>query len=93
MAYDKRRNETKEPSLAEMTAFAINFLSKVKNDKGFLLFVEGGRIDHGHHASRAQVGLKLLDYSLHYAVLVCVSLEKANLLRLSELMQAIHIFC
>ncbi|XP_001663535.2 membrane-bound alkaline phosphatase [Aedes aegypti] len=36
-----------EPTLAEMVDRATDILSK--NDKGFFLFVEGGRIDHGHH--------------------------------------------
>ena len=40
-----------EPSLAEMTDKAIDILKK--NDKGFFLMVEGGRIDHGHHAGNA----------------------------------------
>lgn len=43
-----------EPTLAEMTEFAINQLSK--SDTGFYLMVEAGRIDHAHHdgnASRA----------------------------------------
>ncbi|KAH3827561.1 hypothetical protein DPMN_129498 [Dreissena polymorpha] len=40
-----------EPSLADMTEKAIRILSK--NPKGFFLLVEGGRIDHGHHASQA----------------------------------------
>lgn len=40
-----------EPSLAEMTAMAIKILKK--NRKGFYLMVEGGRIDHGHHAGNA----------------------------------------
>lgn len=40
-----------EPSLAEMTDKAIDILKK--NDKGFFLMVEAGRIDHGHHAGNA----------------------------------------
>lgn len=40
-----------EPSLAEMTRTAITILKK--NPKGFLLIVEGGRIDHAHHAGNA----------------------------------------
>lgn len=40
-----------EPSLAEMTRAAITVLKK--NPKGFLLIVEGGRIDHAHHAGNA----------------------------------------
>ncbi|MDF1691321.1 MAG: alkaline phosphatase [Zhongshania sp.] len=40
-----------EPSLTEMTAAAIKRLSK--NPKGYFLMVEGGRIDHAHHAGNA----------------------------------------
>ncbi len=40
-----------EPSLTEMTEMSINVLSK--NQKGYFLMVEGGRIDHGHHAGNA----------------------------------------
>lgn len=40
-----------EPSIADMTEKAIRILRK--NEKGFFLAVEGGRIDHAHHASVA----------------------------------------
>ncbi len=40
-----------EPSLSEMTAKAISILSK--NDNGFLLIVESGRINHAHQAGNA----------------------------------------
>lgn len=44
-----------EPSLAEMTAVALERLER--HDGGYLLMVEGGRIDHGHHASSAFLAL------------------------------------
>ena len=40
-----------EPSLAEMTAFAIEALAG--NPRGFFLISEAGRIDHAHHFSNA----------------------------------------
>ncbi|NOT83319.1 MAG: alkaline phosphatase [Methylococcaceae bacterium] len=40
-----------EPSLTEMTSKAIDILKK--NPNGYFLMVEGGRIDHAHHASNA----------------------------------------
>ncbi|WP_313916218.1 alkaline phosphatase [Tahibacter sp.] len=40
-----------EPSLADMTRTALKLLKK--NPKGYFLMVEGGRIDHGHHAGNA----------------------------------------
>lgn len=48
---DRAGDQGKEPSLVEMTEKAIQILSKNKN--GFFLLVEGGRIDHGHHATMA----------------------------------------
>ncbi|HOV90370.1 MAG TPA: alkaline phosphatase [Syntrophorhabdaceae bacterium] len=41
----------KEPTLPEMTAVALNKLSK--NPKGFILQVEAGRIDHANHSNDA----------------------------------------
>ncbi|MBT3071773.1 alkaline phosphatase [Rhodomicrobium sp. Az07] len=59
MQYEAKRAQDKagEPSLVEMTAKAIDLLSK--NKDGFVLLVEAGRIDHAHHDGKA--GLALLD--------------------------------
>ncbi|CAO2625299.1 Alkaline phosphatase, germ cell type [Lemmus lemmus] len=51
MNYDIYRDPTQDPSLVEMTEVALRMLSR--NPRGFYLFVEGGRIDHGHHEGRA----------------------------------------
>ena len=48
---DRATDAGGEPSLADMTAKAIAVLQQ--NHKGYFLLVEGGRIDHGHHASNA----------------------------------------
>ena len=48
---DRGNDQAGEPSLAEMTELAIDLLSK--DPDGFFLMVEGGRIDHGHHAGNA----------------------------------------
>ncbi len=48
---DRATDTGGEPSLSDMTSKAISLLSKNKN--GFFLMVEGGRIDHGHHAGNA----------------------------------------
>lgn len=50
MKYEHDR--TAEPSLAEMTKTAIQYLSG-KSDKGFFLVVEAGRVDHALHATNA----------------------------------------
>jgi alkaline phosphatase len=44
-----------QPTLKEMTASAIEILKK--NENGFVLFVEGGLIDLGHHANKAKYAL------------------------------------
>lgn len=49
------------PSLMEMTKAAIDMLSKEEN--GFFLFVEGGRIDHGHHSTYSR---KALDEAIEF---------------------------
>lgn len=48
--------ERTTPSLAEMTEKAIRFLEK--NDEGYVLLVESGKIDHGHHANLALKALE-----------------------------------
>jgi alkaline phosphatase len=49
-AIDRRSDDASAvPSLVEMTEVALGILSK--NEKGFLLMVEGGRIDHAAHAN------------------------------------------
>ncbi|MDQ3634166.1 MAG: alkaline phosphatase [Acidobacteriota bacterium] len=49
--FDRPKDKAGEPSLSEMTAKAIDILSK--NKKGFFLMVEAGRIDHAHHEGNA----------------------------------------
>ncbi|MGB2077136.1 MAG: alkaline phosphatase, partial [Pseudoalteromonas tetraodonis] len=48
---DRANDIAGEPSLTDMTTKAIEVLGK--NDKGFFLTVESGRIDHAHHAGNA----------------------------------------
>merc|ERR1711966_361849 len=40
-----------EPSLEQMSIKALEVLRK--NEKGFFLMIEAGRIDHAHHAGNA----------------------------------------
>ena len=52
----ERKADSNEPTLTDMTAQAI---ARLKADPdGFYLMVEGGRIDHGHHAGQAGFALE-----------------------------------
>lgn len=53
--HDRPRDAAGEPSLAEMTRAAIRILQR--NRSGFVLLVEGGRIDHAHHEGNAHRAL------------------------------------
>ena len=57
MAFEAERDRTSdgEPSLTEMTLAAIEVLSR--DPHGFVLLVEGGRIDHAHHSNLALMAL------------------------------------
>lgn len=58
MAYelDRVKMGLDEPSLSDMTTKALDVLSR--NDKGFFLMVEGGRIDHALHGTNAKRALE-----------------------------------
>ena len=51
-----RKPDTTEPTLTEMTAEALARLKA--GGRGYYLMVEGGRIDHGHHAGQAGYALE-----------------------------------
>lgn len=55
MQFHMEANKTTEPTLSEMTEIAIRSLSR--NEKGFFLFVEGGRIDDAHHGNLVHMAL------------------------------------
>lgn len=56
MQYHLFNDKKVEPTLLEMTQKALQMVSK--NSKGFVLMVESGRIDHGHHETRARLALE-----------------------------------
>ncbi|WP_409422634.1 alkaline phosphatase [Pseudaeromonas sp. ZJS20] len=59
LAYDLDRQadaSSTEPSLAEMTAKAIDLLAT--GEQGYFLMVEGGRIDHALHGTNAKRALQ-----------------------------------
>ncbi len=49
--HDRAQDRAGEPSLAEMTRAAISRLQR--DEDGYVLLVEGGRIDHAHHEGNA----------------------------------------
>ena len=51
MAWEADRDPSAEPSLEEMTRFAVERLSR--DEDGYYLMVEAGRVDHAHHATNA----------------------------------------
>ena len=53
---DREADAAGEPSLVDMTKKAIEILSRDKD--GFFLMVEGGRVDHAHHAGNAARALR-----------------------------------
>lgn len=55
MEYKLLADPTLQPTLVEMTSKALEILKK--NENGFVLLVEGGRIDTAHHDTRAQLAL------------------------------------
>ncbi|XP_069878487.1 intestinal-type alkaline phosphatase-like [Dipodomys merriami] len=69
--FEVDRNKELDPSLEEMTEAALRVLSR--NPRGFYLFVEGGRIDRGHHLGTAYLALT-------EAVMFDSAIEKAALL-------------
>lgn len=71
--YNLERDVTTDPSLAEMTEAAIKVLKRGNN--GYFLFVEGGRIDHAHHATLAQ---KSLDETMQFSEAIQKAVELTN---------------
>lgn len=52
------RSEDGEPSLAEMTVQALRVLQRNGTSEGFVLMIEGGRIDQAHHQNHARLALE-----------------------------------
>jgi alkaline phosphatase len=69
MPFELERDVEKVPSLTEMTAKAIEILSR--DEDGFVLMVEGGRIDHAEHENniaRSIGDLIAFDAAVGYAM-------------------------
>lgn len=63
MPYHLDDNASDKPSLTEMVKKALDIMESKDDEKGYLLFVEGGRIDHGHHLGLAK---KALDETIEF---------------------------
>ena len=70
---DRSNDIAGEPSLSQMTSKAIDVLAK--NDKGYFLMVESGRIDHGHHAGSAY---SALTEAIEFSNAVQSAVDKVN---------------
>lgn len=53
MPYHLDANPEEQPTLEEMVQAAMVILERQSAGRGYFLFVEGGRIDHGHHDTLA----------------------------------------
>lgn len=71
--HDRRNDARGEPSLAEMTRAAIDLLKH--RPHGYVLMVEGGRIDHAHHFGNAY---RALDDTLALSDAVRVAAEMTS---------------
>ncbi len=74
MSYELDRNTALEPSLSEMTAKAIDILST--NPNGYVLVVEGGRIDHALHETNA---IRALNDAIAFDDAIQTALGKVDL--------------
>ena len=76
---DRAKDTAGEPSLSQMTRSALSILQK--NPKGFFLMVEGGRIDHGHHAGNAYRALtETIEFANAVAVATGMTSDKDTLI-------------
>lgn len=82
---DRAGDKAGEPSLADMTALAIAKLAKA--DKGYVLMVEGGRIDHAHHGGNAH---RALDDTVAFDAAIAKALEMVDLKDTLVLVTADH---
>lgn len=62
-----------EPDLAEMTRTALALLAR--HARGYVLVVEGGRIDHAHHAGNAY---RALDETIEFAEAVQAAVDATS---------------
>lgn len=71
---DRESDTAGEPSLTEMTQKALDILEK--NDNGYVLQVEAGRVDHALHAGNAY---RALNDGVEFANAIAATLERVDL--------------
>src|SRR5690606_34222481 len=71
---DRKGDAGGEPSLTDMTKKAVAILKK--KPEGFFLMVEGGRIDHAHHAGNAY---RALDETREFASAVRAAMSAVDM--------------
>ncbi|MBB3275128.1 MULTISPECIES: alkaline phosphatase [unclassified Pseudoxanthomonas] len=71
--HDRSRTDTGEPSLAELTRAAIHTLSRSQD--GYVLMVEGARIDHANHYGNA---FRALDETIAMSEAVQAALDATS---------------
>ncbi|XP_017874438.1 PREDICTED: alkaline phosphatase 4 [Drosophila arizonae] len=69
--------EEGEPSLQDMTEAAVGVLERGDKSKGYVLLVEGGRIDQGHHQNYARAALHEV-YELDLAVQAALKMTDSD---------------
>lgn len=82
---DRHLDAGGEPSLSEMTEKAIDVLDRDNN--GYFLMVESGRIDHAHHASNAY---RSLTDTIEFANAIEAAVAKVDLSKTLILVTADH---
>ncbi len=86
LAYEIDRDETDQPSLAEMARKALDLLAASEDgrDNGFFLMIEGSRIDHAAHANDPAAHLHdILAYDEAVAAVLAWAAEDGNTLVVS----------
>ncbi|QDY71700.1 alkaline phosphatase [Qingshengfaniella alkalisoli] len=73
MQYEAGRDPEGEPSLADMTRMAIEYLQN--NEDGYYLEIEAGRVDHANHANNAA---RVVTDGLAFAEAVAMADELTN---------------
>ena len=86
LSFETDRDPAKEPSLTEMATFAVKKMA-ASSAKGYYLMIEGGRIDHAHHATNPY---RALSETQQFSQAVAAVLASVNLDETLVLVTADH---